>query len=126
VCIHGGSFWSQPFITNTPNARLDSSIGRLWSLRWIVFTKALQLGYNVLVTDLDVVWRDSLYKYVKHPALAEFNLFAPHELNNPGINCGLVYAQNAWRDGAISWIASQARVMPIITLHLGDCKLLNP
>jgi hypothetical protein len=57
-----------------------------------------------------VVWTDSVYRYVKHPSLAEFNLFAPHEHDNPGINCGLVYAQNTWRDGPIAWIASQVRL----------------
>ena len=106
-CIHGGTFWRAPFIANTPGAFLPDRIGRLWTMRWLVFAKAIQLGYNVLVTDLDVMWTDNFYKYVKHPSLAEFNLFAPEELTNPGMNCGLVYAQNAWKDGPIAWIASQ-------------------
>jgi hypothetical protein len=84
----------------------------------MVFTKAIQMGYNVLVTDLDVVWTDSFYKYVKHPNLAQFNLFAPRELSNPGINCGLVYAQNAWRDGAIPWIAAQVRCALVLAFAL--------
>jgi hypothetical protein len=109
ACIYGGTFWNSPSIVETPNARFSDQIGRLWSLRWLVFTRALQMGYNVLVTDLDVVWTDSFYKYVKHPNLAEFNLIAAPEMRNPGMNCGLVYAQNAWRDGPIAWIASQVR-----------------
>jgi hypothetical protein len=107
ACIFSERFWDAAFINHTPGARWGDAIGRLWACRWMVFTKAIQMGYNVLVTDLDVVWTDSLYKYVKHPNLAHFNMFAPHELSNPGINCGLVYAQNAWRDGAVPWIAAQ-------------------
>ena len=107
ACVYGGPFWNTTFIQDTPNAYHNDRIARLWLYRWLLFSKAVQFGYNVLVTDLDVYWADSIYKYVKHPNIRQFNLITPHEMMVPGINCGLVYAQDAWRDGPIVWISAQ-------------------
>jgi hypothetical protein len=37
-------------------------LGRLWTMRWLVVAKALQLGYNILHVDNDVMFTTDIYR----------------------------------------------------------------
>lgn len=39
-------------------------LGRLWTLRWLLVAKGLQLGFNMLHVDNDVMFTTDIYRYV--------------------------------------------------------------
>lgn len=76
-------------------------------IRWMIFSRTLQLGYNILMFDTDNLFTNDLYEYLKSPVFGEYNLMTAYEPNLPGINCGLIYAQNARADGPTAWMAAE-------------------
>jgi hypothetical protein len=67
------------------------------------------------------------YRYLKHPIFMKYNLIALGTPHLVGINCGVVYSQNAHPAGPTSWAAFQ---VPDRTLRWLDdqeyiLKLLN-
>ena len=86
-----GCMWSD-FLAVDPPPRLWHNIRRLWLIRWLVFARVVQCGYNILMLDTDNLFTNDFYAFVKGPGLASYNLFTAYEGNMPGINCGLVYA----------------------------------
>lgn len=86
-----GCMWSE-FLTVNPPEQLWHNVRRLWLIRWMVFARVVQFGYNILMLDTDNLFTNDFYAFVKSPELIPYNLFTAYEGNMPGINCGLVYA----------------------------------
>lgn len=101
-----GCIWSD-FLLSDPPGQYWHNVRRLWMIRWMVFARTLQLGYNILMFDTDNLFTNDLYRYIKSDLIQEYNLLTAYEPNMPGINCGLIYAQNAHPDGPVAWMAAE-------------------
>jgi hypothetical protein len=54
--------WASVFELDKKVADFWTPLGRLWTLRWLVVAKALQLGYNLLHVDNDVMFTTDVYR----------------------------------------------------------------
>lgn len=54
--------YSSIFTLDRPLSDFWTPLGRLWTVRWLIFAKALQLGYNILHVDNDVMLTQDIYR----------------------------------------------------------------
>ena len=56
-CVYSTLFQLNPTVSHfwTP-------LGRLWTMRWLLFTQALRAGYNMLHVDNDVMFTTDIYR----------------------------------------------------------------
>ena len=68
--------------------------------------RAVRLGYNVLMTDNDVVMFDDPYLYFKSPPFSHFTVLNQQEWPTaPGsASGGFIYIQNAQSNGPTAWL----------------------
>lgn len=78
--------YSSIFTLNPEVSTFWTPLGRLWTVRWLVFAKALQLGYNILHIDNDVMFTQDIYRH------------APPSMQRSGVVCSSVHA----RKGSLS------------------------
>jgi hypothetical protein len=59
--------YSTLFQSNEQVSKFWTALGRLWTMRWLLFAKALRAGYNVLNVDNDVMFATDIYRCVRRP-----------------------------------------------------------
>ncbi|GAX79799.1 hypothetical protein CEUSTIGMA_g7239.t1 [Chlamydomonas eustigma] len=81
----------------------------LWFLRYKTMIRAVRLGYNVLMTDNDVVFFEDPYSFFKRPPFSHFVVLNQQEWPDSHIaNGGFIYIQNARPDGPAVWLFVEA------------------
>ena len=79
--------------------------------RYRTLVRAVRLGYNVLMTDNDVVMFDDPYAYFKAPPFSHFTVLNQQEwpdTHEP--NGGFIYIQNARPNGPAVWLFTEVWV----------------
>lgn len=56
--------YSSLFELNPVASKFWTPLGRLWTMRWLLFTQALRAGYNMLQVDNDVMFTTDIYRCV--------------------------------------------------------------
>ena len=76
--------------------------------RYRTLVRAVRLGYNVLMTDNDVVLFDDPYMYFKSPPFSDFTVLIQQEwLDTHKPNGGFIYIQNASPNGPAVWLFTE-------------------
>ena len=55
--------WSSIFELDKKVSDFWTPLGRLWTIRWLLVAKGLQLGYNILHVDNDVMFTTDIYRW---------------------------------------------------------------
>lgn len=78
-----------------------------WAKRWETTARMLRMGYNVLIVDPDSMFHHDPYLFLKSPPLNKYTLLyqkdAPDGNFGAGVNCGVMYWQNAHPSGPAVW-----------------------
>ena len=100
ICVCAG-FWT--FKSPTVTFYFAVCLGRYRTL-----VRAVRLGYNVLMTDNDVIMFDDPYAYFKAPPFSHFTVLNQQEwpdTHEP--NGGFIYVQNARPNGPAVWLFTE-------------------
>ena len=62
--------YSSLFELNPKASDFWTPLGRLWTMRWLLFAQALRAGYNMLHVDNDVMFTTDIYRCFSWPAAA--------------------------------------------------------
>ena len=87
-------------------------------IRYRTMVRSVRLGYNVLMTDNDVVMFDDPYHYFKSPPFSHFTVlnqmefWATHENNG-----GFIYIQNARSNGPAVWLYTEVRTNCVLAFR---------
>lgn len=79
----------------------------IYGSRWETAARIIRMGYKPLAVDIDAMFHHDPYVFLKHPVLAKYN--ALFHRDGPdgygGVNCGVMYWQNAHPSGPATWTA---------------------
>ena len=76
--------------------------------RYRTLVRSVRLGYNVLMTDNDVVFFDDPYHYFKSPPFSHFHVLNQMEhYDSHSSNGGFIYIQNARSNGPTAWLFTE-------------------
>ena len=76
--------------------------------RYRTMVRSVRLGYNVLMTDNDVVLFDDPYHYFKSPPFSHFTVLNQMEFwGTHENNGGFIYIQNARPNGPAVWLYTE-------------------